>query len=79
VPKKEEGKTIMQLKINDNTKKILIELAGGERKVGDYLDQIAPDLQAAKERFEAAQEAAQRRAKQSVLAQMMAEQDEAGA
>jgi hypothetical protein len=58
---KEKGKAIMQLKIDEKTKGILIELAGGERKVGEYLDRMAPILQAAQGKVERAEDMAYRR------------------
>lgn len=67
-----KGKAIMQLRIDEKTKEGLITLAGGERKVGRYLDELVPMLINAKGRIGLAQ----RRATQVTLAQMMVEQDE---
>jgi hypothetical protein len=75
--KSEEGKTVMQLKIDEQTKLLLIELAGGARKVGDYLDRIVPDLHAAQDRIvRAEREARQRQLAISIL-EAQADEDSA--
>lgn len=64
----------MQLKIDEETKEILIGLAGGERKVGEYLDRMAPILQAAQARVERAESMAYRR--QLAISILEAQSDE---
>jgi hypothetical protein len=61
MPKSQKGKTIMQLKIDETTKAMLVQLAGSPRKVGEYLDQMVPDLFAAQERIARAEREARQR------------------
>ena len=59
--KKEEGMTVMKLKVSDRTKELLIELAGSPRKVGEYLDELVPSVHEAQERITRAKREAQQR------------------
>jgi hypothetical protein len=75
MPSKAKGKVVMQITVTAETEAALKELAGGERMVGKYLNEMVPILIAAQSKISAAE----RRAKQIAVMQIMAEQDEADA
>ena len=70
MPKLEEGKVKMQLKINEDTRDALIELAGGERSVGKFLDILVPQLAVAHKEIERARVTARRKALLEALEEM---------
>jgi hypothetical protein len=74
MPSKSEGKVVMQITVTPETEAALKQLAGGERMVGKYLNEMIPILLAAQSRLQAVE----RKAKQIALVQIMAEQDEVG-
>ena len=71
--KPEKGKAVMQLKINEETRDLLIELAGGERSVGKFLDVLVPQLAVAHKEIERARVTARRRALLETLEELDAE------
>jgi hypothetical protein len=75
MPKTTKGKVVMQITVTPETEAALKELAGGERMVGKYLNEMVPILIAAQSRLNAAE----RRAKQIAVMQIMAEQEEGDA
>lgn len=68
--KKVEGKVKLQLKINEETRNALIEMAGGERSVSKFLDVLVPQLATAHKEIQRARITAQRRALLDALDEM---------
>jgi hypothetical protein len=64
-------------KVSDSTKDQLIALAGGQRKVGAYLDRIVPMLIEAQTELDAALEEAQRDVLTAALAKQQAQRGRA--